>query len=99
MNELKESIIHINNAKSTLVWVSYIDDLFEDRLVLSCYHTTCTRIVMNYIIRNTDNKYRVTCEKYLHGKLLCVVDSIVEDEQSVLMVVMTFLKMGFGGIA
>jgi hypothetical protein len=99
MTELKNQILGINNAAQTLVWISYIDGLFPNRLVLSCYHTTASWIVLNFTIREMQDGYRVTCEKYLKGSLLCVVDSVVGEKIDVLKVVVTMLKMGYGGVA
>lgn len=99
MNELKDTILHINNAHKTLVWISYIDGLFPDRLVLSCYHSTLPKVMLNFVIRENTDHYFVACEKYLCGALLCRIESVVGAQSDVIYVVTTMLKMAFGGVA
>ena len=99
MNELKDMILHINNAHKTLVWVSYIDGLFPNKLVLSCYHSTLPKVTLNFIIQESTDFYDVTCEKYLCGVPLCRIESVVGAQSDVIHVVMTMLKMTFGGVA
>lgn len=97
MKELKDKILHINSAKETLVWVSYIDGLLPN-LVLSCYHSTLPRVMLTFIIRESTDCYFVACEKYLCGTPLCRIESVVGAQSDVLHVVMTMLKMTFGGV-
>ena len=98
MNELKDMILHINNAHKTLVWVSYIDGLFPNRLVLSCYHSTQPKVELNFIIQESTDCYDVACEKYLCGTPLCRIESVVGAQSDVIQVVTTMLKMTFGGV-
>lgn len=99
MNELKDTILHINNASKSLVWVSYIDGLFPNSLVLSCYHSTLPRVMLTFIIKESTDCYHIACEKYLCGAPLCRIESVVGVQSDVLYVVMTMLKMTFGGVA
>ena len=99
MNELKDMILHINNAHKTLVWISYIDGLFPNSLVLSCYHSTLPKVMLNFIIQDSTGFYDVTCEKYLSGVPLCRIESVVGTKSDVIHVVTTMLKMTFGGVA
>ena len=99
MNELKDMILHINNAHKTLVWVSYIDGLFPNKLVLSCYHSTLPRVMLTFIIKESTDCYHIACEKYLCGTPLCRIESVVGVQSDVIHVVTTMLKMTFGGVA
>ena len=99
MNELKDMILHINDTRKTLVWVSYIDSLFPNNLVLSCYHSTLPEVMLTFLIRESTDHYLVACEKYLCGTPLCRIESVAGAHSDVLHVVMTMLKMTFGGVA
>ena len=99
MNELKDMILHINNAHKTLVWISYIDGLFQNKLVLSCYHSTLPKVMLTFIIQESIDCYDVACEKYLCGATLCRIESVVGAQSDVIHVVTTMLKMTFGGVA
>lgn len=96
--DMIQKILSMNNAGRTMVWVDMTLMCKNCGRVLCAYHPHRPTVSITFYISPVEEHFRLTCEKTLQGKRLCVIDTFCENEDAVLTTVASFLRFGFGGI-